>query len=397
MPSPAPAYDAYDAPVVRRPLFFVGHAGRHDDALFNRFFRDLTRAVGARLKLSVNEQAGLGYMVDAASSPAETARALSVCQVFVPLWSPLYFKSPQCGQEWSVFRERAQSAEGGSSGSHFAPVIWTPVTAAALPRAAREVDRGGGREERPDSVYGLYELMIDMPEDGIRAYPPLGADDYQYRQVVDGVAEAIAKAARAPALRTAAPVDVGQAVNAFAQRAPSLYLRVAILAPRAGRIPQGRDDTRRYGTTALDWAPYGNRALAEDVETVTERLGYLLHLVDFDDVAERLLADEDDVEPTLLLIDNWALLDDRWRNLVDHYIQLGRPWHTFMVVRDPNDPETRENLDRLLAVVDSTLSARLDRMRVDLAYAASGGSSPEGFTRDFSALAQLAESVFVRR
>lgn len=394
MTQPVPAGDA---PPVRRPLFFVGHADREDDALFKRFFRDLTRAVAGRLKLGVNEQAGLGYMVDAASSPDETARALSVCQVFVPLWSPLYFKSPQCGQEWSVFRERTQAAGSGFSDNLFAPVIWTPVSAAALPRAAREVDRGGGREERPDSVYGLYELMVDMPDDEISVYPPLGNDDYQYRQVVDGVAEAIARAARAPALHSATPVDVRHAVNAFAQRAPSLYLRVAILAPRTGRIPPGRTDTRRYGEAALDWAPYGNRALAEDVETVTERLGYLLHLVDFDDVAERLQADEDDMEPTLLLIDNWALLDEGWRERVDRYVRLDRPWHTFMVIRDPNDTETRENLARLLAVVDGTLSARLDRMRVDLAHAASGNGSPEGFTRDFSALAQVAESRFVRR
>jgi FxsC-like protein len=391
------------APPADRPMFFVSHAGptdpeagREDDELFKRFFVDLSRAVADRLTL--REHVGLGYLVDATRSARETARALAVCRVFVPLWSPLYFTTERCGQEWSVFLDHVHTAGGGSPGRYFAPVTWAPVSAATLPRAAREVDRGSDREERPDAVNGLYTLMPEAAEEET-GRPEADTDDEElYRMVVNGVAEAVVRAS-SRALRPTTPARLEQAPNAFTQRSPSLSLRVAVLAPTTRVLPEGRIGHGRYGEEPLDWAPYGNRPLAEDVTTVIERLGYELHLVAFDDVSEQLLADSATVEPepTLLLIDNWSLLDEERRRQVASYVRLGRPWCTFMVVRDPADPETRERMDRLRAVVDETLSARLARMRIDLQHAASGDGIREGFTRDFSMLAQVAESSFIRR
>lgn len=390
-------------PPADRPVFFVSHAGptdpeagREDDELFKRFFADLSRAVGTRLRL--HDHAGLGYLVDATRSARETARALAVCRVFVPLWSPLYFTTERCGQEWSVFLKHVRTAGGGPPGRYFAPVTWAQVSAARLPSAAREVDRGAGREERPDAVDGLYTLMSDMIGEEI-GWQETDPDDAQlYRMVVDGVADTVARACDR-ALAPVAPTDLKHASNAFARRSPSLSLRVAILAPTRRQLPEGRIGEGRYGAGPLDWAPYGNRPLRDDVATVTERLGYELHLVAFDEVAEQFLADPParEPEPTLLLIDNWSLLDEERRRQVDGYVRLGRPWLTFMVVRDPADPETREQLDRLQRVVNETLSVRLARMRIDLKHAASGNGAREGFTRDFTMLAQVAESSFIRR
>lgn len=380
-------------PSPARPVFFMSHAvpadtdgTGEDEALFARFFEHLCEAVAARMTLP--HPPSLGYMVNAASSERQTPRALAVCRVFVPLWSPLYFTTARCGREWSVFMERVQSTSPAPFWGRFAPVIWSPVSASAIPRAAREVNRGRGQESRPDAVDGLYALMPEKR----------GPWDPAYRQVVHEVADAVARAAREP-LRSAALADLEDAPDAFQQRSPDLSLRVAILAPTTRTLPQGRSGKGRYGADSLDWAPYGNRRLAEDVATVTERLGYGLHLVSFGEVAGQMLADPPvgEPEPTLLLIDNWSLLDESRRRQVEAYVRLDRPWYTFMVVRDREDPETREHTARLQAVVDETLSARLGKMSVVHRHAASGNGSPEGFPRDFSLLAQVAESSFIRR
>lgn len=383
------------APPPARPLFFVSHAGPDDpadDALFARFFADLSREVAARLAV---DGAGLGYMLDPAAGAREAARALDACRVFVPLWSPRYFRTARCGREWSYFLERVHAAPHAAPERHFAPVTWAPVSAAVLPAAAREVDRGGRREERPDTMYGLYTLIPEAPAAGEGAGDP---EELLYREVVAEVAGAVARAS-GEALAPAGALDLAAVPNAFALRTHELSLRVAILAPSTRTLPQGRAGKGRYGTQPLDWAPYGNCPLAEDAARITARLGYELHLVDFDEAEGTLLAEPpgEEPEPTLLLIDNWSLLDEDRRRAVAAYARPDRPWQMFMVVRDADDPETRDHIARLRAVVDETLAARLDRMRVDHRHAASGDGSREGFPRDFSMLAQAAESSFLRR
>jgi FxsC-like protein len=375
------------------PVFFLSHADPPAvdaefvddddvDEMFTKFFRDLTDAVAARSALP--SLSDIGYMVDAEASPAKTAHALAVCQVFVPLWSPLYFKSPGCGREWAAFQTRVPA---GLNAVCFEPVTWAPVSAAAIPRAALAVDRGGRREARPDAEKGLYALMIDDEVE-------------QYARVVDDVATAISRLAKSPVLDSVPAVDLSGTRSAFAPRRSRITLRVALLAPTADRLPESRQGSGRYGPRQLDWTPFGadwNRTLAEDVKQFAERLGYDVDVVGFDDIASELSAGGSPQKPTLLLIDNWALLDPLWRGEVEEYLKLRYPWYTFMVVRDPQDPETSRHVQPLRAVVDETLGARLTAMRIDLRHAASGNGSREQFQHDFSVLAQVAALSFLKR
>lgn len=386
------------APPNGHPLFFVSRAGPTEgDALFERFFADLRRSVAARLDLP--DHAGLGYTAQPTSSTRQIAQALAVCRVFIPLWSPRYFTDALCGREWTVFRERVTAVGGRSLKRYFAPVTWAPVAPAMMPFAARAVDRAGGRDERPDEAHGLYALMSDaLDERTDRRETEPGGCEPLYRIVVDGVAEAVADASR-ELLRPTEPADLERARNAFAKPGPSLGLRVAILAPAFGRLPEGRSGKGRYGPGPLDWAPYGDRPLAEEVAVVTQRLCYRLDLVAFDEVSGDLLSDRAaaETEPTLLLIDNWSLLDAERRRQVDAYARPDRLWNRFMVVRDPEDPETRLHLTRLQAVVDETLLARLEELPLNLEHAASGRGTRPWFAHNFSALARAAESSFIRR
>jgi FxsC-like protein len=386
------------APPTVHPVFFVSRAGPGEgDGLFERFFADLRRCVAARLDLP--DDPDLGFAVEPTSSPRRLAQALAVCRVFVPLWSPPYFTDARCGKAWTVFEGRVKALGGPCPERYFAPVTWKPVSPGMMPYPARAVDRADGRDERPEEARGLHALMSDaFDEPTDRRESKAGGGEPLYRRVVDGVADAVADSCREP-LGPTEPADLDRARNAFAKPRPSLGLRVVILAPTSGRLPEGRSGKGRYGPGPLDWAPYGDRPLAEEVALVTEGLCYQLDLVAFDEVSRDLLSPgaAAEAEPTLLLIDNWSLLDAERRRQVDAYARPDRLWHRFMVVRDPEDPETRLHLARLQAVVDETLLARLEELPVDLEHAASGRSTRPWFAHNFSALARAAASSYIRR
>ncbi len=372
------------------PLFFVSHASpatddpaqRADDELFTRFHEDLTLAVAQRL--ATRDRPALGYMVGPGAEAQATARALATCQVFVALCSPLYFKNEQCGKEWSAFSARVPEDRRVRC---FYPVTWTPVSAPAFPAAAVDVFAAGTRNDQLDALGGVYALMVDE-------------DSEAYGAVVADIAGVIAETARRPVLATTVPVDLNRARNAFTSTVPQLRLQVVILAPTRDELPEGRTETESYGAHQLDWAPYGGvtgRQVAEDAALVAERLGYAINLVGFDDVADQLLTDRQPTAPTVLLIDNWSLIDRERRLQVRAYVELNHPWYRFMVIRNPQDPETNDSQQRLQAVVNETLQAKLNAMRIDMRHASSGNGSPELFPARFKLVAETAAASFQRR
>ncbi|MDX3070687.1 TIR-like protein FxsC, partial [Streptomyces sp. ND04-05B] len=72
----------------------------------------------------------------------ELSENLARCKVFVPLYSPRYFISEQCGREWWAFSQRQIShrARGGAAREHaIIPALWVPVEPVQLPYAARDL------------------------------------------------------------------------------------------------------------------------------------------------------------------------------------------------------------------------------------------------------------------
>ncbi|WP_344656397.1 FxsC protein [Catenulispora subtropica] len=355
--------------------------------LFLTFFDDLTQ----RLSTLLPRQwpGDLGYAADAEAPEQPTLRALSVCHVFVPLISPQYFSTRRCGLEWSAFRQRVGARDVAL---HFVPVTWAPVEPANIPPAVLEVDFNTPRGGRADTVDGLYPLMFD--EDPKRRGSP-------YDLVVDDVARTISRVVRDhPLPARTLPSLLGQQ-NAFRAARTRLVLRIVVLAPTRERSPEGRTADGHYGDAQTDWvAPYGDRrdrTLAADVRTIADHLGYAPEIVGFDDVAPALLAGTLPSAPTVLLIDNWALLDTAWRDQVAAYVDPAakRPaWETFMVVRDDSDPETGQRGAELRAAVDGTLSASLQTLQTNVQHAASGDGPRERFPSHFSTVAEFAAGLF---
>lgn len=375
------------------PLFYFSHVSpsaegedgpRPDDGLFRTFFEDLSSTVAQQVPHLGAET--VGYLADEKSADGRRARALATCQVFVPLLSPLYFRNQRCGRDWQAFRSRVPAAERAT---RFAPVIWAPVKEIDIPRGLDDAVIGPNREDRPDAVNGLYSLLND-------------GDQEQYTDVVRDITSTIVAALHATPLRAARPTDLSKLRSAF-ESAPHLSaLRILILAPTSGRVSSAsRAPGAAYGTSQLDWAPYGaswGRSLAADVEDIATRQGYRPEIAGFD---ETTLADlrtgRLSAAPTILLIDNWALLDEASRALVRGYLAMDFPWQLFMVVRETWEPETELRVEALRNAVNDTLEEPLAHMRIDVRHAASGEGSRTRFPLDFALIAQVAAGRFRKK
>jgi hypothetical protein len=113
---------------VGSPRFFISyvHDSGEDDEHVATFYRDLNHDV-----LMFAETGGfcdatlqLGQRWDPA-----LVEALSTAQVFIPLLSPAYFRSPACGREWWIFASRMVRP---SPSSFIVPLLWVPMRVPAI-------------------------------------------------------------------------------------------------------------------------------------------------------------------------------------------------------------------------------------------------------------------------
>ncbi|MFK8908249.1 TIR-like protein FxsC, partial [Streptomyces sp. YS-3] len=122
-----------------RPYFFLSYAhtpkndprDKDPDLWVRRFFRDLSAHVMQLTALPAGVPAGF---MDQHVRPGEDwqeqiTEALALCRVFVPLYSPRYFLSEQCGREWFAFAGREalhQSRSEHHAPPAIVPALWLP-------------------------------------------------------------------------------------------------------------------------------------------------------------------------------------------------------------------------------------------------------------------------------
>ena len=118
-------------------FFFVSYAHVHDDdndALVESN-DDLVRTFARKLESEVAIRAGkrdgkVGFIdttnLRAGDAWEQTlARAVATCSVFILLYSPLYFESPWCSEEWQAFELRL--AEFRPDAPLLIPLFWIPT------------------------------------------------------------------------------------------------------------------------------------------------------------------------------------------------------------------------------------------------------------------------------
>lgn len=131
---------AHDRKPSNGPLFYLSYA--HTPALrsgpdyyVHRLYTELTRHLA---ELTDTPQEGLGFfgaVLPGADWEREMKQALARAQVFVPLYSPRYFRSEWCGMEWDAFDRRQQRDRQirRHTGSAIVPVLWMPTAPRHLP------------------------------------------------------------------------------------------------------------------------------------------------------------------------------------------------------------------------------------------------------------------------
>jgi FxsC-like protein len=303
------------------PLFFFSYS-RNDarDVYLNRFYEDLRHEVSTRGGIGLAEAAfhDLGQP-PGVNWPRTTGDALGTCGVFVPVYSPHYFNSPICGQEWHVFSSRLEARSTGGGRRSIAPVWWVPP-AGEVPPVAQYL------QDTRDQFGAEYR------EFGLRYLMQLNRNEEQYREfLVRFSVELIAAAAEPPPQRQV--VDLLSAPNAFATGS-SVRVRRPRHAPGGGPravtfvvVAAGREEMARirtaldaYGDDWADWRPYHpdcRDPVAVRAQGVAAAQRMISGLMPADDSLGALLrAAKERSELVVLIVDPWVAALPSFRSLL---------------------------------------------------------------------------------
>lgn len=327
------------------PYFFLSYPHTPERSWVEKLFQDLRLEVLERTTLPVNSLVGF---MDSSAVPLggvwreEVARALASCRVFIPLYSPRYFTSAECGREWHAFAQRVLDYQAHHSGtvSAIIPALWTPVNPEALPEAAQRIQMHHA------------DLGLDYAREGF--YTLIKNNFYRqaYVTAVQRLAIHVIGAAEACPLSPCDPRALGPPRDAFevpGQRAPAdRRLAVIVVAPTRASAPNGRT-AEFYGRSATDWNPFHpvtRQVLADYAADVARLNCYEPTIMDVDEGMDLLTRRDPARGLGLLLIDTWAAVDPE---LAGRLAQLDSSagWVAAMVLRNLEDPQTRDRSPEL--------------------------------------------------
>ncbi|MGW4647979.1 TIR-like protein FxsC [Kitasatospora sp. NPDC004289] len=251
---------------------------------------------------------------------------LADCRVFVPLYSPRYFASRACGQEWYTFSQRlAHSLDDAQSASGIVPVLWVPTPDRQLPEVARQLPsehRRFGQEYADEGMYALLKLSYFR---------------HQYELAVHRLAQRIVEVAESTVVRGGEPlVDFTTQPSAFA--APrGLPMRISVVAYRTGDRPSDTDP-RNYGARSLDWVPFpadSPHSVAEHAARIAQELGFAPSVHGVDEELEVIASGSRPTAPAVVLVDRQARLRGHRRDVFERLDRLAleaAPWLRVVMV-----------------------------------------------------------------
>ncbi len=344
------------------PYFFLSYAhtpgdefdSTDPDMWVQRLFRDLC----GHIKHMTDVPEGASGFMDRSMKTGqiwtdELADSLAGCRVFVPLYSPRYFRSSWCGREWTVFgrrpvRHRTEGRPGTPSA--VVPALWAPVEDHQLPASVCEVQYTDPKLGAHYRDFGLYGLM------------KVSAYRRHYERAVLELARRIIHVGEnvivEPGRRTALPA----APDAFAS-VRGRTLRITVAAPSQGRLPKGRS-ADYYGPTALDWNPYRPECptpLAEVAVEIAERLQFRPDLQEFDTWHSEADGSASGTGPEVVLLDRWLLRDPEQRTRLGKFDASHRPATGLMVPWNHADPDSDDARGELATEAGTTLPRMMNQ------------------------------------
>jgi hypothetical protein len=254
-----------------------------------RFFADLSRAL--RPLVGVGEDEVVGFL-DTELPPGANwkearSQALGVVQVFVPLYSPAYFRNAWTLSELESFQGRLKAVPAPVAQRRIKPVLWVPLPP------------WESRDETQDAL-AIAPGVESYRHDGLRVLSRFSMYHDDYRTILGRLAQEIADVSTQHAL---APSQAPPPVPDPIPRELAQFV-VVVAAPDLARIPDGRD-SGPYGTDPTQWRPFHDDEaipLAAYAANTAERLNLATYVTDLDQIGDLL-----DVRPGVLLLDPWIL------------------------------------------------------------------------------------------
>lgn len=325
-----------------RPYFFLSYAhtpkagarGAGDpNHWVRKLFRDLCEAV---LQLTtVPAGAPVGFMDESMHQgelwAERLAQELATCRVFVPLYSPRYFNSIPCGQEWYSFTQRPVYPANLDSErtSGIVPVLWAPMSRYKLPEVAGELQ------------FNHASFGIDYATEGLYALMKLSYFRSAYELAVHRLARRIVEVAEETVIPVGRRFDFNAQPSAFNVTAPTKQLRISVLSYHHGELPSDRNPDY-YGARRTDWHPYrpaAARPLAEHAARLARQLGFQPTVHEFEEEAAVILGGGPPSAPGVLLLDRWALRDEHRRELVRRFDRSDSAWVSVLEPWNQDDPD----------------------------------------------------------
>lgn len=297
----------------------------------------------------------------------ELTTALSTCRVFVPLYSPRYFASENCGKEWYAFSRRVldQRAHQPDTEMAIVPALWVPVDEESLPGVAKEIQFNhhdlGDMYER----YGFYGIMkVDRFHD-------------DYTIAVQGLARRIVDVAKKTKIDPSRPTEYAKTESAFGEsevhEMAEKRMQLTVVAIDTAHLPDGRNN-QYYGKTPLHWRPYFPTASIPIIDYAIELARYLGCQPGVTTLEDSLRdAARGVIAPGLFLIDAWAAISQSCRDDLRRLDELDQEWTSVLHPWNREDDQTvtaegmlREKLESCLGRKLANIPHRYRRQAVDI-------------------------------
>jgi hypothetical protein len=287
--------------------------GADTDPSVGKFYKELRQKV-SRHAMSRDDMR-IGFIdqdIPAISDlKAELSQALGLAEVFVPLYSPVYFANAWSMREREVFLGRLSSVPDADPAQHVLPVLWTPWPS---------------WESAPSGVDDAIRLgadISDYAQNGLRALCMLATYRPSYDEVLDRLARRIVSVVeRSPIGPSAAP-DLDDVPDRTSLKAA---FTVTVLMPDRGPSP-----LREWGKDAILRRPFtAGRApaVAYYAMTAAERLGFQTRVVEPSQIKELATS------PGIVIVDPWILAEDDGAERLETMFKSLPPWVLPLVVTD---------------------------------------------------------------
>ncbi|MFF3968057.1 TIR-like protein FxsC [Streptomyces griseorubiginosus] len=392
-------YPKYPEQDAARPYFFLSYAhtprsspgDRDPNHWVYRLYADLCTHIMEMADVPRGAQVGYmdrGMLLGDLWSE-RLSEALSTCRVFVPLYSPRYFRSEMCGREWWAFAQREALARShtATASSGIVPVVWVPVESSSLPSAAARLQVNHEEFGQHYAVEGLYGLMkLSYLRD-------------EYERAVYRLARRIVRTAENTSVAPGPPPHYGTLPSAFSSAVESRPVRIVVVAPTRDQLPPGRSEDC-YGSSALAWNPYHpatDMPLATYAGDLARGLEFQPSLASFDRVAEELLAGRASDGPVVLLIDRWAVRDPQRREQLSLLDSVAPPWIGAVIPWNLDDPDNSAENAPYTTELDAVMPEILKQGRSASRAGITGVRSLDTFGHAFAVALQRLSVQYLRR